>query len=194
MKQTAIGASIRECREKAGLTQAQLAETVGVTAKAVSKWETGAGLPDISLLEPLSAALSLSMTELFSGETMKNNNRAANMMKTRFYVCPVCGNIVHSVGELAVSCCGIPLPPLEAEEADEAHRLSVMPVEDEWFVESVHPMTKDHFLSFVALAQSDRVTVVKWYPEGAAEARLPRRGRGVLYVYCNKHGLQKQRL
>lgn len=194
MKQTAIGAGIRECREKAGLTQAQLAQAVGVTAKAVSKWETGAGLPDISLLEPLSAALSLSMTELFSGETMKNNNRAANMLKTKFYVCPVCGNIVHSVGELAVSCCGITLPPLEAEEADEEHRLSVMPVEDEWFVESIHPMTKDHFLSFVALVQSDRVTLVKWYPEGAAEARFPRRGRGVLYAYCNKHGLLKRRL
>ena len=189
-----IGEMIRKKREEKGLTQAQLAKTLGVTAKAVSKWETGAGLPDVSLFEPLSTALSLSVAELFSGETVKNHNRAANMMKTRFYVCPVCGNVVHSVGEIAVSCCGVTLPPLVAEEADEAHRLSAIPVEDEWFVESAHPMEKDHFLSFAALVQSERVTLVKWYPEGAAQARFPRRGHGILYTYCAKHGLTKQKL
>lgn len=189
-----IGEIIRKKREEKGLTQAQLAKMLGVTAKAVSKWETGAGLPDVSLFEPLSTALSLSVAELFSGETVKNHNRAANMMKTRFYVCPVCGNVVHSVGEIAVSCCGVTLPPLVAEEADEAHRLSAIPVEDEWFVESAHPMEKDHFLSFAALVQSERVTLVKWYPEGAAQARFPRRGHGILYTYCAKHGLTKQKL
>ena len=189
-----IGEIIRKKREEKGLTQAQLAKTLGVTAKAVSKWETGAGLPDVALFEPLSAALALSVTELFSGEAVNNRNRAANMMKTKFYVCPVCGNIVHSVGEIAVSCCGVTLPPLAAKEEDEAHRLSVAPVEDEWFVESSHPMEKDHFLSFAALVQSERVTLVKWYPEGAAQARFPRRGHGILYSYCTKHGLMKQKL
>ena len=189
-----IGDIIRKKREEKGLTQAQLAQTLGVTAKAVSKRETGAGLPDVALFEPLAAALAVSVTELFSGDAVKNNNRAANMLKTKFYVCPVCGNIVHSVGEIAVSCCGVTLPPLAAKEADEAHALSVTPVEDEWFVESSHPMEKDHFLSFAALAQSERVTLVKWYPEGAAGARFPRRGHGILYAYCTKHGLMKQKL
>lgn len=189
-----IGDIIRKKREEKGLTQAQLAQTLGVTAKAVSKWETGAGLPDVALFEPLAAALSVSVTELFSGDAVKNNNRAANMLKTKFYVCPVCGNIVHSVGEIAVSCCGVTLPPLAAKEADEAHALSVTPVEDEWFVESSHPMEKDHFLSFAALVQSERVTLVKWYPEGAAGARFPRRGHGILYTYCTKHGLFFQKL
>ena len=188
------GAVIRAKREAAGLTQAKLAACIGVTAKAVSKWETGAGLPDVSLLEPLAAALSVSPAELISGETVKNNNRSANMKKTAFYVCPVCGNVIHSVGAIAVSCCGVTLSPLEAKAADDAHTLSVSPVEDEWFVESRHPMEKEHFLSFVALAQSDRVTLVKWYPEGNAEARFPRRGHGVLYVYCARHGLFKQNL
>ena len=194
MNTDVTGGVIRVKREEKGLTQAQLAQAVGVTAKAVSKWETGAGLPDVSLWEPLATALSLSVAELFSGETVTNQNRSANMMKTTFYVCPVCGNIVHSVGEIVVSCCGVTLPPLVAKEADEAHTLSVTPVEDEWFVEGTHPMEKAHFLSFAALVQSERVTLVKWYPEGAATARFPRRGHGVLYVYCNKHGLRKQRL
>ncbi len=189
-----IGGIIREKREKAGLTQAQVARAVGVTAKAVSKWETGAGFPDISLLEPLSSVLSVSVTELFAGESVNNNNRSANMMKTKFYVCPVCGNVIHSVGEMTVSCCGILLPPLVAEEPDEAHTLSVTPVEDEWFVESEHPMTKEHVLSFAAWVQSERVTLVKWYPEGNAQARFPRRGHGILYVYCQKHGLFRQKL
>ena len=188
------GAVIRAKRKSAGLTQAKLAASIGVTAKAVSKWETGAGLPDVSLLEPLAAALSVSPAELISGEAVKNNNRSANMKKTAFYVCPVCGNVIHSVGAIAVSCCGVTLSPLEAKAADGAHAVSVSPVEDEWFVESRHPMEKEHFLSFVALAQSDRVTLVKWYPEGNAEARFPRRGHGVLYVYCARHGLFKQNL
>ena len=194
MNQHMTGAVIRAKREEAGLTQAQLAQKIGVTAKAVSKWETGAGLPDVALLEPLAAALSVPVSALFSGETVKNENRSANMQKTAFYVCPVCGNIVHSVGQIAVSCCGITLPPLAAKEADEAHRLTVTPVEDEWFVEAAHPMEKDHVLSFAAMAQSDRVTLVKWYPEGAAQARFPRRGHGILYVYCSRHGLWKQKI
>lgn len=188
------GSVIRAKREKAGLTQAKLAERIGVTAKAVSKWETGAGLPDVSLLEPLAAALSVSTAELISGETVQNDNRSANMKKTSFYVCPVCGNVLHSVGAIAVSCCGVTLSPLEAKPATDTHALSVSQVEDEWFVESRHPMKKDHFLSFVALAQSDRVTLVKWYPEGSAEARFPRRGHGILYVYCSRHGLFKHTL
>ena len=58
------GAVIKELREKKGLTQEELARRIGVTGKAVSKWETGKGLPDISLLEPLSSALGASVIEL----------------------------------------------------------------------------------------------------------------------------------
>lgn len=73
------GATIRKLREAKKLTQAQLADKLDVSDKAVSKWETGKGLPDITLIEPLAAALGVSLMELLSGDKISNNNRAANM-------------------------------------------------------------------------------------------------------------------
>lgn len=61
------GNTIRTLREKKGCTQRELAATLGVTDKAVSKWETGKGLPDIALIEPLAKALGVSVAELLSG-------------------------------------------------------------------------------------------------------------------------------
>ena len=188
------GAAIRDLREKKGLTQRQLADLLGVTCKAVSKWETAKGLPDISLIEPLAAALGVSVMELMSGDAVINKNRSANILRSKFYVCPVCGNIIRTVGDTVVSCCGITLPPLEAEEPDEGHRITVEKVEDEHFITIRHPMTKTHFISFVAHVTGDRVQFVKVYPEGNAETRLQLRGGGWLYVYCNRHGLMKEKV
>ena len=187
-------AAIRRLREGKKLTQGALAEKIGVSCKAVSKWETGRGLPDISLLEPLAQALGVSVMELMSGETVSNRNVSCNMLRTKLYVCPVCGNVIHCAGEAVVSCCGITLPPLEAEEPDEMHPMTLERVEDEEFISIRHPMTKEHFISFVAYATADRFQLVKFYPEGNAETRLRLQGRGVLYFYCNQHGLFKRRI
>lgn len=187
-------AAIKTLREQKGMTQAELAELIGVTDKAVSKWETAKGLPDISLLEPLAAALGASLPELINGSRIINKNRCGNMLRTKFYVCPVCGNVIHSTGETVACCCGITLPALEAEEADEEHALTVENVEDEYFVSVRHEMTKEHYISFIAWVTGDRLQLVRLYPEGNAEARLQRRGSGELYFYCNRHGLFKQRI
>ena len=188
------GSTIKALRESKGMTQAVLAEKLGVTDKAVSKWETAKGLPDISLLQPLAAALETSVIELMNGEKIVNGNRSANLMRTKFYVCPLCGNIIHAVGDVLVSCCGITLPSLEAESFDEAHELSVIAVENEHFVSVKHDMTKEHYISFLAFVSGDRVQTVKLYPEGNAETRFQLRGHGFLYAYCNKHGLYKVRI
>ena len=188
------GITIRQLREKQHLTQLELAERIGVSSKTVSKWETGKGLPDISLLQPLAQALGISLIELVNGEHIINRNTAANMLRCKFYVCPLCGNIIHSTGSAVVSCCGITLPPLEAEDADGDHSITAEPVEDEHFVTVRHPMTKDHFISFLAFVTSDRVQLVKLYPEGNAETRLQLRGMGRLYYYCNRHGLFQKKL
>ena len=188
------GATIKELRENRRMTQAELAEQIGVSSKTVSKWETAKGLPDISLLQPLAQALGISVIELMNGEQIVNKNVSANMLRCKFYVCPLCGNLVHSFGETVVSCCGITLPALEAEEADETHPITVEKVEDEHFVTIAHPMTKAHFISFLAYVTSDRIQLVKFYPEGNAETRLQLRGRGLLYYYCNRHGLYKKKI
>jgi len=188
------GAAIKERREAKELTQAELAEILGVTGKAVSKWETGKGLPDISLLEPLAAALDTSVLELISGERIVNRNRSSNLLRSKFYVCPVCGNVIHAVGQTLISCCGITLPPLEVEPLDEEHEITIEAVEDEHFISLRHPMTKQHYISFLAFVTCDRVQLVKLYPEGNAETRLQLRGRGNLYAFCNRHGLMKKSL
>ena len=72
------GKLICEERKKLGLTQKELAEIIGVTDKAVSKWENGRGFPDISLLDPLSKALNISVTELIHGEKTENNTLKAS--------------------------------------------------------------------------------------------------------------------
>ena len=188
------GVTIKNLREKKGITQAKLANLIGVSSKAVSKWETGKGLPDITLIEPLAKALSVSVMELISGDTVINKNISANILRSRFYVCPICNNMMSAVGDAVISCCGITLPPLEAEELDENHQITMEKVEDEQFITVHHDMTKAHFISFVAYVTADRVQLVKFYPEGNAETRLPLYGKGCLYLYCNKHGLMKKKL
>ena len=123
MNNYVTGAAIRALREKKRLTQHQLAEKLCVSDKAISKWETGKGFPDISLIEPLANILQVSLPELLSGEQIINTNRSANILKSNLYVCPICGNIFHSTGSAMISCCGVTLPALEAEQADEEHEI-----------------------------------------------------------------------
>ena len=188
------GAAIRTLREKKGLSQTQLAERIGVSSKAVSKWETAKGLPDITLIEPLAKELGVSVLELISGDAVINQNISSNILRSKFYVCPLCGNIIRTTGDTLISCCGITLPPLEAEEVDDDHEVTVEAVEDEHFITVKHDMTKSHFISFLAHLTSDRVQFVKLYPEGNAQTRMQLRGRGYLYLYCNKHGLMKKKI
>ncbi|MBR5427540.1 MAG: helix-turn-helix domain-containing protein [Clostridia bacterium] len=189
MDQYVTGAMIRRLREGARLTQEMLAEEICVSEKTVSKWETGRGYPDISLIEPLAAALGVSVIELFAGEDVENTNRSSNMRREKFYVCPLCGNIIQSVGEAVISCCGIVLPALEAEDADDGHTVSAARVEDEYYITVRHEMSKTHHISFLAAVRDDGCELVKLYPEGAAEARFKIRGTKNVYYYCNRHGL-----
>lgn len=183
------GNTIKRLREARHLTQAELGEKIGVSSKTVSKWETAKGLPDISLLQPLSQALGVSVIELMNGEQITNQNRSCNLLRSRFFVCPVCGNVLYGSGNALISCCGVTLPPLEAEEPDEEHAWTVETVEDEQFLTIHHPMTKDHFISFAAYVTTDRIQMVKFYPEGDAQTRIQLRDTGTLYYYCNRHGL-----
>lgn len=188
------GQTIKNLREKKGLTQAELADQLGVSSKAVSKWETAKGLPDITLIETIANALSVSVMELMTGNAVVNKNISSNILRSKLYVCPLCGNIIRAVGDAVISCCGITLPPLEAEDPDSEHDLTIEKVEDEYYITIHHHMTKEHFISFAAHLTSDRVQFVKFYPEGNAETRLSLRGGGWLYFYCNRHGLMKKKV
>ena len=191
MNQYVTGAMIKRLREDRNITQQQLAECIGVSDKTVSKWETGRGYPDLTLIEPLATTLGVSVIELFSGEDVINTNKAFNMEKINLYVCPICGNIIQSTGEAVVSCCGITLPPLEEEQHDDFHQAKIEQVEDEYFITIPHQMTKFHYISFMAASRFDSFEIKKLYPEGNAEARFNISGTRCIYYYCNKHGLFK---
>lgn len=188
------GAMIRRLREAQNMTQQQLADKLNVTGKAISKWETNRGYPDISLVETLADALGVSVIELFSGENVVNTNRSFNMLRMRFYVCPICGNILYSTGEAVISCCGIVLPALDAEPENDTHRLCVEKVEDEYYVTVTHEMSKKHFISFIAAVGDDGCEMKKLYPEGNAEARFKIGRVKYLLYYCNIHGLFRVRV
>ena len=189
MNQYVTGAVIKELREKYHLTQAELAVKLNVSDKTVSKWETAKGYPDISLLEPIAQVFGISITELISGNAVSNVNISANMLCSKFYVCPVCGNSIHSMGEAVIQCHGIMLKPCQAEKTDENHKVFIERIEGEYYIRVEHDMTKQHYISFIAGVSSDKVQMVKLYPEGNAEARLKINGAKKILFYCNRDGL-----
>lgn len=189
MNHYVTGSTIKILREKQHMTQSQLAMKLCVSDKTISKWETGRGLPDISLIEPLASILKVSIPELLSGELVINKNRSANILKSHLYVCPICGNIFHSTGIALISCCGITLPSLEPELPDDEHQLNCEVIENEYFLSSKHAMTKTHYISFIAYCTNNHFEIVKLYPEGSLEARFLMRERGIFFWYCNHHGL-----
>ena len=194
MDRYVTAAMIKRLREERKMTQGELARIVDVSDKAVSRWECGRGYPDITLLEPLSAALGVSVAELVAGSDVHNSNRSGNALRSRFYVCPICGNALVAMGEAHISCCGITLPPLEADEATGDHAINVELVEDELYVSLAHPQNKGHYVTFLAAVSPDRVQLVRLYPEGVAAARFRRAGVRDIYAYCNRHGLHHVRV
>ena len=183
------GTTIRDLRERKHMTQLQLAEALGVSDKTVSKWENAKGYPDITLIEPIANAFGVSLPELLSGNQIQNANVAANMLKSKFYVCPVCGNVIHSMGEAVICCHGIQLVPAEADSTDEDHMIFTERVEDEYYIRIDHEMTKNHYISFIAAISSDSCRMTKLYPEGCAEARFKISGVRRICFYCNRDGL-----
>lgn len=188
------GITIKTLREKQHLTQSQLAEKLFVSDKTVSKWETGKGFPDISLIEPLASALRVSVPELLTGEQIINKNRCANIMKSKIYICPICGNVLHSTGDALVSCCGVILSPEETEVSDAEHQIVCEKIDCEYCISINHPMTKEHYISFVAYCTDERFEIIKLYPEGKTEISFFSRGHGQIIWYCNHHGLFSKKI
>lgn len=185
------GAMIKELREKKGYTQSELAQILMISEKTVSKWESKRGLPDISLLEPLAKALGISLVELFNGRSIVNDNKNANMLKMKFYVCPICGNVNMSIGEGVYSCCG---NELLCQQAEDDNELQVRYVDNEIYIQKNSPMTKKDYISFFAYVTLDKIQFVKLYPEQSSEAIFAYNGTGILYYYNNKEGLFKRKI
>lgn len=184
-----IGKLLCDLRKDKKMTQKQVADKLGIMPKTVSKWETGHGFPDVSVLSRLADVLGVSERILLSGNLVQNKKEVGNMKRTKFYVCPDCGSIMHGTGSCQVVCCGKTVEALEIKQMDEEHGAMVSMIENDFYVEINHQMTKEHYIGFVAYVGFDRVLVVRMYPEQDCSVRFPRMGRGKIYFYCKKHGL-----
>ena len=183
------GKLIADLRKEKGFTQKEVADKLNICAKTVSKWETGRGFPDVSLIAELSKLFQVDISKLLQGEMPKIKPEVGNVKRTKFYVCEKCGNILTSVGNADIVCCGRKLSPLSSQIPDEKHMLKIEKIEDEYYITFPHPMTKEHFISFVSYIRFDRVLTLKLYPEQNGELRIPQMRGGKIYYYCNNHGL-----
>ena len=186
------GNLICRLRTEQALTQRQLAELLHVSDKAVSKWETGKGCPDIGLLHSLADALGVSMETLLSGNYPEKERESVTMKNTKFYVCPTCGNFLTASSDAEVCCCGRKLAQTTPRKAEEHELLHMEPVDGEWFITSDHEMTKSHYIAFVAFLTDSTMTLSRQYPEWNLQVRLPYCGRGRLLWYCTRCGLLYQ--
>ncbi len=189
MDQIKTGNIIRTMRLRQGLTQRELAEKISVSDKAVSKWERGCGAPDLELVPALAEVLGLDTKALLSGDLGEHGASSGNMKKLKFYVCPCCGNLLFSAEGAGISCCGKRLAPLSPQRPPEGEALHVEHDGSELYITSEHSMTREHYISFVALLSGDTLVLKKLYPEWGLEVRLPFFAHGKLLWYCNEHGL-----
>lgn len=181
-------------RKEKGMTQKQVADSLNISAKTVSKWECGGGFPDVSVLRELSGLFGVNSEQILSGSMEKNEEENGNMKRIKFYVCPSCGSIMTASGEAEISCCGRKLNALEVKQCDEKHCLNVEKVENDFYITFDHEMTKEHYLNFIAYVGVDRMMLVRLYPEQGGEVRFPQMYGGKLYFGCNKHGLFEKNL
>ena len=188
-----FGQRLKSLRKQRNLTQKQLGEKLGLSDKTISKWERGLGCPDISLLRDISKIFNVNIEKILLGDLQENDINGGNMKRIKFYVCPNCGNVINSTGDGDFSCCGRKLEALVPKVMNENHSINIEEVENDYYVEINHEMTKDHFISFVAYVTYDRVLLIKLYPEQSPTVRFPRLcgkfERGKFYMYCNQHGL-----
>ncbi len=183
------GSLICNLRKAKGMTQKQIADKLNICAKTVSKWETGRGFPDVSVVSALAEILGVSSDIILTGDLIQNAEEVGNMKNTKFYVCPHCGRIMQGTGEFKVVCCGKQLNALKPEQPDDNHAVKVSEIENDFYITFNHEMTKEHFISFFAYVALDRTLTFKLYPEQDSSVRFPKMYTGKLYYYCNKHGL-----
>ncbi len=137
------GASIKALRERKADPK-QLAEQILVSDKAVSKWETGKGLPDLCW-SPWPRPWGLWWRNCCPGSTGPTPIGPGNLLRSQWYVCPVCGNVVYALGQEFSLLWGGAFRRRKREEAEGEHAITVEQVEMTITLPWDHPMSKGHF-------------------------------------------------
>lgn len=188
------GKLLSDLRKAKGMTQKQVADRIGVLPKTVSKWETGHGFLNISVVSSLADILGVRERILLSGNLTQNSKEVGNMKKIKFYFCPDCGSVMQGIGECKIICCGKPVEALKSKKTNEDHSINISEIENDIYIEFNHEMTKEHFIGLVSYEGFDRVLTVRMYPEQDSSVRFPRMFKGKIYFYCNNHGLFEYRI
>lgn len=189
-----IGNLIYKLRKENNMTQLELAQKMNISDKTVSKWERGLGCPELSLLADLSEIFCVDLEKFLSGELCANATNNGDIRNMKFYICPKCGNLITSMSDISLSCCGKKIKSTVPKEAEKEQKLSIELSENAYYVTSPHEMTKEHYITFVALLTNDSIMIVKQYPEWELHAYIPAIAHGKLTWHCNKHGLFYQNI
>lgn len=186
-----VGKLIAKLRKERNQTQKNIADALGIQSKTVSKWECGAGCPDISLWQELSAILGVDMGQLMEGEITVNKPDTGNLNRTRFYVCPCCGNILFSTGGASIFCCGKKLEALKSNKLDDNPKITIEKIDYDNYITVDHPMNKENYLAFNALVTGDKIYFNRLYPEQEPCFRCPQISRAKLFIYSKDRGLME---
>lgn len=189
-----IGKYILKSRKDLKLTQKQLADMLNISDKTVSKWERGLGCPDVSILPELAKILGVTVKDILLAKDNNIINLGGNMKNLKFYMCKKCGNLITSSKSLEVSCCGKILNQQSLQPIDSSHKLNITSVEDELYITINHPMTKEHYISYVSYVTFDSVYTLKLYPEQNPEFRFPHLRGGKFVVGCINDGVFYQEI
>lgn len=145
------------------------------------------------MLPSLSALFGVPIEKLLAGN-LPTSFLEGNMKKSKYFVCPHCGNLTLTTGDASITCCGRSLEPMTAKKAEESEKFHVEVIENDWFLTTDHPMEKENYISFVAFATGDKVHLYKQYPEWDLQLRIPKRGHGTLFWYSTTKGFFYQYL
>lgn len=117
------------------------------------------------------------------------------MAKVRFYVCPVCGNLLTGTGNCGIFCCGRKLEPLSPAAEPEPLNLKAEEMDLDYYISWDHPMQKDIFCASLPMYRTTECCSSASIRSQGAAVRIPASRRdGTLYLYCISHGLQKHKL
>jgi len=184
-----MGKTIAKLRKDKKMTQKDLAIALDLSDKTISKWERGLGCPDISVLRELAEILGTNIETILSGETDELKRKKDNIKKIRFYVCPLCSNIITSFDRMSAFCCGKRIETKEPVKAQDEEKMRVTLDGDEYYIESDHLMTKENYITFVAYITANKMLMERTYPEWNLSCRFYNYGMGKLVWADNKGNL-----
>jgi len=183
------GKLIYDIRTKKGLTQQQLADRINVSNKAICKWETGRGCPDITLLPELSKALEVDIQSILVGELPTRRYIGGDLKNLTFFRCADCGNLISITSPAEISCCGNKLKGINLRKEGKSLpdlNATVLETDNQFYLTFDHPMEKGNFIAAIFAIYYDRIITIPLYPEQEPAVTISQIGGCKMYALDDK--------